>query len=119
MWALPFYTVTPLSLAHLLNMLTLTTYSPAVQHGDTLYPGPTIQDSDTHYLGPTSTGCKLWPIVNLGWLFIMAYLGPWAPSVACHTTEGEYHLLTILLPTNTIVACQTTEVTYRSFLPTG
>ena len=35
MWALPFYTVTPLSLAHLLNMLTLTTYSPAVQHGDT------------------------------------------------------------------------------------
>ena len=24
------------------------------------------------------------------------------PSVACQTTEGEYHLLTILLPTNTL-----------------
>ena len=53
------------------------------------------------------------------------------PSVACQTTEGEYLLLTIsylLIPcsylqvyTNIIVACQTTEVTYRSlpFLPTG
>ena len=47
------------------------------------------------------------------------------PSVACQTTEGEYHLLTttlhLLIPcsylqvyTNIIVACQTTEVTYRS-----
>ena len=50
------------------------------------------------------------------------------PSVACQTTEGEYLLLTIsylLIPcsylqvyTNIIVACQTTEVTYRSsYLP--
>ena len=48
------------------------------------------------------------------------------PSVACQTTEGEYLLLTIsylLIPcsylqvyTNITVACQTTEVTYRSFL---
>ena len=51
------------------------------------------------------------------------------PSVACQTTEGEYLLLTttlhLLIPcsylqvyTNIIVACQTTEVTYRSsYLP--
>ena len=47
------------------------------------------------------------------------------PSVACQTTEGEYLLLTTLptywylvvtlqVHTNIIVACQTTEVTYRS-----
>ena len=66
-------------------------FGPPVKHADsyhlqpscstrwhTPYPGPTVQDGDTLYLNPTSAGCKLRPIVNLGWLFITAHLGPWA-----------------------------------------
>ena len=57
-------------------------------------------DSDTLYLGPTSAGCKLRPIVNLGWLFITAYLGPWA-----HSEEDFLEVPTVAQKTVPMFAC--------------